>query len=315
MTKPELASFAECFSQERFRTVGSKFSKYALRISFGSLCCNLASKVHAWVLTNICLLPVLAFSTSAYKRSQANLLPFICHKCLDFHVLYITSCGFVIVSTFLVDGFNGGCIFSDTLLVCVYEILQTHYPSRNETATVLYQAIAWEFGSKSACINFVYGQRSPLPTLWVDSATKLKSNSHWYSQRPGPHGLHSTEAANPHHMSTPVPPLPPYTKDQIIIILRERLGSNSGVGRWSNGGAVLCPPSCCCFWRSKEGTGCLQESSRTCQSGVFKGRPCQPHSQCCVWLHHQLCCTKRHSFAAKASGLWWWGESQGKRFS
>ena len=24
---------------------------------------------------------------------------------------------------------------------------------------------------------------------------------------------------------------PPYTKDQIIIILRERLGSNSGVGR------------------------------------------------------------------------------------
>ena len=65
-----------------------------------------------------------------------------CLECLVFHVLYITSYGFVIVSTFLVDGFNVGCIFSDALLVCVYEILQTHYPSRNETATVLYHAIA-----------------------------------------------------------------------------------------------------------------------------------------------------------------------------
>ena len=78
------------------------------------------------------------------------------------------------------------------------------------------------------------------------------------------------------HTSTPAPPLPPYTKDQIVVILQERLGSNC---RWSNGGANLCLQSCCCSWRSQEGTGCLQESSRTGQSGVFKGCPCQPHSQ------------------------------------
>ena len=77
MTKPELPSLSGCFRWVRFLTIGSRSSKYALRISLeGSLCCNLASKVHAWVLTNICLLPVLAFFSieRICKSSWANLL-------------------------------------------------------------------------------------------------------------------------------------------------------------------------------------------------------------------------------------------------
>jgi len=53
-----------------------------------------------------------------------------------------------------------------------------------------------------------------------------------------------------HITSTPAPPLPPYTKDQIVTILQDRLGSNMEV--------VVDPMAVwLCAWKAQEGTGCL----------------------------------------------------------
>ena len=50
--------------------------------------------------------------------------------------------------------------------------------------------------------------------------------------------------------SIPAPPLPPYTKNQIVTILQDRLGSNTEV--------VVDPMAVwLCAWKAQEGTGCL----------------------------------------------------------